>query len=118
MVLQKPIIKLDWLTPPHFVAAPQRITVWELNAGGNTLVTSLLSVKETPWHIELDLRNIKTTLGMDTLNCKTPTTNEKEMWVYFLSYYLIRLRMASAALFSHLLPRQFSIKHTLQLWSA
>ncbi|VAW79010.1 hypothetical protein MNBD_GAMMA15-1535, partial [hydrothermal vent metagenome] len=36
------------------------------------------------WHVELDLRNIKTTLGMETLSCKTAEMCEKEMWVYFL----------------------------------
>ena len=50
------------------------------------------------WHIEVDLRNIKTTLGMETLSCKTPEMVEKEMWVYFLAYNLIRLLMAQSAL--------------------
>jgi hypothetical protein len=43
---------------------------------------------------------------------------EKEMWVYFLAYNLIRLLMAEAALQAGLLPRQLSFKHTLQLWVA
>jgi hypothetical protein len=68
-----------------------------------------MSAKENPkhilkelyksrWHVELDLRNIKTTLGMEMLHCKTPEMNEKEIWVYFLTYNLIRLLMAQAAL--------------------
>ena len=68
------------------------------------------------WHIELDLRNIKTTLGMETLSCKTPAMNEKEMWVHFLAYNLIRLVMTEAARYSQLMPRQLSFKHTLQIW--
>jgi hypothetical protein len=43
------------------------------------------------WHVELDLRNIKTTLGMETLSCKSPEMCEKELWVYLLAYNLIRL---------------------------
>ncbi len=35
---------------------------------------------------------------METLSCKTPEMNEKEIWVYFLAYNLIRLLMAQAAL--------------------
>ncbi|WP_416391529.1 transposase [Alloalcanivorax xenomutans] len=34
------------------------------------------------WHVELDIRHIKTTLGMETLSCKTPEMAEKELWVY------------------------------------
>jgi hypothetical protein len=30
------------------------------------------------WNIELDLRNIKTTLGMERLRCKTPEMAIKE----------------------------------------
>ena len=42
--------------------------------------------------------------------------NEKEIWIYFLAYNLIRLLMAQAALLADILPRQLSFKHTLQLW--
>ncbi len=44
--------------------------------------------------------------------------NEKEIWIYFLAYNLIRLLMAQAALLADILPRQLSFKHTLQLWLA
>ncbi len=44
--------------------------------------------------------------------------NEKEMWVYFLAYNLIRLLMCEAALQAEILPRQISFKHTLQVWVA
>jgi len=63
----------------------------------------------------LDIRIIKTTLGMETLSCKTPQM-EKEMWVYLLAYNLIRLLMAQSALLVDVLPRTLSFKHTLQLW--
>lgn len=127
--LHKPTIKPDWMTQQQYEAAPAFITVRELKVGGKTLVTSLLSEKQTSkqaiktlyksrWHVEVDLRNIKTTLGMNTLSCKTPEMNEKEMWVYFLAYNLLRLLMANAALFANVLPRQLSFKHTLQLWVA
>lgn len=66
--------------------------------------------------MELEIRNIKTTLGMETLSCKTPQMGEKEMWVYLLAYHLIRLVMAQSALMADVLPRTLSFKHTLQLW--
>ncbi len=107
------------------------VAVREFKANKKVLVTTLTSAKQAPknalvdlyrqrWHIELDLRNIKTTLGMETLSCKTPQMNEKEMWIYFLAYNLIRLIMAEAALQANLLPCQLSFKHSLQIsviWS-
>jgi hypothetical protein len=68
--------------------------------------------------VELDLRAIKTTLGMETLSCKTPAMAQKEIWVYLLAYNLIRLIMAQAALLAECLPRQLSFKHTVQIWLA
>lgn len=127
--LKKPRVKPDWMTQQQYDAVPDRITIRELKVGGKILVTTMLSAKAMPkqaikaiyqsrWHVELDLRHIKTTLGMETLSCKTPEMNEKEMWVYFLAYNLIRLLMANAALMAGLRPRQLSFKHTLQLWLA
>jgi hypothetical protein len=66
--------------------------------------------------IELDLRNIKTTLGMEQLRCKSPHMAIKELWVYLLAYNLIRLLMAQAALLADQIPRQLSFKHTVQIW--
>ena len=67
---------------------------------------------------QLDLRNLKTTMGMERLTCKTPTMCEKELWVYLLAYNLIRLLMAEAAVHASTLPRQLSFKHTVQVWVA
>jgi hypothetical protein len=65
--------------------------------------------------VELDLRNIKTTLGMEPLRCKTPEMALKELWVYLLAYNLIRLLMAQAALLADQIPRQLSFKHRVQV---
>lgn len=90
------------MTQEDYDKAPDRLTIRELKVKGKVLITTLLSAKDYPkhelgvlykkrWHIEVDLRNIKTTLGMETLSCKTPEMVEKEMWAYFLAYNLIRL---------------------------
>jgi hypothetical protein len=34
------------------------------------------------WNVELDLRNIKITLGVEVLRCLTPRMVEKELWVH------------------------------------
>ena len=129
IVLAKPKIKPDWMTQADYAQAPDTLAVRELRAGGKTLVTTLLCPKQTPrsalkalyrkrWHVELDLCNIKTTLGMERLSCKTPAMAIKEIWVYLLAYNLIRLMMAQAALLAETLPRQLSFKHTVQIWIA
>ena len=129
IVLLKPVRKPDWMLQADYEQAPQSITVRELRAGGKTLVTTLLCPKQTDkaavkalymsrWNVELDLRNIKTTLGMEQLSCRTPAMASKEIWVYLLAYNLIRLMMAQAALITHQLPREISFKHTVQMWIA
>lgn len=129
IVLQKPVLKPDWMSPADYEQAPESLTVRELRTGGKTLVTTLLDPKHTAkadlkrlyasrWHVELDLRNIKTTLEMGRLSCLTPAMAIKEIWVYLLAYNLIRLMMAQAAQLAQCLPRQLSFKHTVQLWIA
>jgi hypothetical protein len=68
------------------------------------------------WNAELDLRNIKTTMGMEVLHCQSPDMNEKELWVHLLANNLIRLLMAQAAMSAGVDPRTLSFKHTVQLW--
>lgn len=127
--LTKPKQKPYWMTQEDYDCAPDFLTIRELKIKGKILITTLLSPKIFPrqelealykkrWHVEVDLRNIKTTLGMETLSCKTPDMIEKEMWVYLLAYNLIRLLMAQSALLKNILPRQLSFKHTVQLWLA
>jgi hypothetical protein len=67
-------------------------------------------------HVELDVRNIKTMLGMEQLRCRMPEMARRELWVYLLAYNLIRLLMAQAALLADQVPRQLSFKHTVQIW--
>jgi len=123
----KPRIKPSWMSQAQYDAAPEVLSVRELCVGGKTLVTTMLCEKQTPkaalkalyqqrWHVELDLRNLKTTLGMEMLSCKSPAMATKEIWVYLLAYNLIRRTMVSAALQAGALPRHLSFKHTLQLW--
>jgi len=127
--LPKPKIKPKWMSQAAYEQAPDTLNVRELYTGGKILMTTLLCPKRTRksdlkklyrdrWHVELDLRNIKTTLGMDMLSCRTPAMVVKEIWVYLLAYNLIRLLMTQAAFLADRLPRQLSFKHTLQLWIA
>ena len=119
----------EWMSVEDYRAYPDAITVREVKVGKKVLVTTFLNPRQTPkgelgrlfwqrWNVELDLRNIKRTLGMERFSCKTPAMVEKELWVYLLAYNLIRLLMAEAAYQAGVLPRQLSFKHTLQIWVA
>ncbi len=128
-VLAKPKQKPDWMSQYEYDQVPETLTVREFDAGGKIMVTTFLCPRDTPkgmlkalyksrWNVELDLRNIKTTLGMEHLRCQTPEMALKELWAYLLAYNLIRLLMAQAALLADQIPRQLSFKHTVQIWMA
>lgn len=125
--LSKPKYKPDWMSQQDYDAAPKSLTIREFKAGGKTLVTTMTCPKAAPksklrtlyksrWDVELDLRSIKETLGMNILSCKSAAMAEKEIWVYLLAYNLIRLMMAQSALLADTSPRQLSFKHCLQIW--
>jgi len=119
----------SWMSLEEYRQYPEEIRVREVKADKKILVTSLTDPRKVAkkalsdlywqrWNVELDLRNIKTTLGMEKLSGKTADMCEKEMWVYILAYHLIRLLMAQAAVNAGILPRQISFKHALQMWLA
>jgi hypothetical protein len=125
----KPRARPAWMSRAQYEAFPQTLTVREVKVGTQVLVTTLLDAREVHkselsalyarrWQVELDIRNIKTTLGMDVLRCLSPQMIEKELWVHLLAYNLIRLLMAQAAHHAGVQPRQLSFKHTVQLWTA
>ena len=104
------------LTPAEWAALPAQITVRIVRftatirgfrARRVTLVTTLLDPVAYPahelaalyarrWRLELCLRNLKTTLGMDQLRCKSPDMAEKELLAYLVAHNLIRCVMAEA----------------------
>src|SRR5699024_7922294 len=107
-------------------ATPDTLTVRELATTGKVLVTTLRDAKATPkheikklykerWHVEVDFRNLKTTLGMAHLRAKSPQMARKELWVYLLAYNLIRWLMRASARWANVLPRMLSFKHAVNL---
>ncbi len=124
----KPKTRPEWMTVQQYADLPEELTVREVQVDGQILVTSLLDPRKVTkseldqlygrrWHVELDLRNIKITLGVDVLRCLTPQMIEKELWVHLLAYNLIRLLMAQAASDHATEPRELSFKHTVQLYN-
>jgi hypothetical protein len=66
------------------------------------------------WLAELDLRTIKSTLGLDVLRCKSPEMVRRELWAGLLAYNLIRQTMLQAALQAGCSPRHLSFAAALQ----
>ena len=66
------------------------------------------------WDVELFFRDIKTTMGMDILRCKTPEMVSKELLMYFIAYNCIRRIMYEAAGEAGLPVRLVSFKRSLQ----
>jgi hypothetical protein len=125
---RKPPARPQWMDEQQFDELPEQITLREVKVDGQLIVTTMLDEQEVckaelgelyalRWHAELDLRNIKVTLGLDVLSCKTPAMNEKQLWTYLLAYNLIRVLMAQAAANADRRPREISFKHTVQIWS-
>ncbi len=129
IVIKRPKSPPAWMSQKMFDSMLETLTVRELNVKGKILITTLCcpvtvskedlkNLYKSRWNIELDIRHIKTTMGMDALSCVSPDMAEKEVWIYLLAYNLIRLIMIESALLCDIIPRQLSFKHTMQLWLA
>lgn len=104
------------LSPAQWAALPEQITVRIIRFTATirnrrsrriTLVTSLLDPIGYPaaeiaalyarrWRLELCLRDLKTTMGMEQLRCLSPEMAEKELLMYLIGHNLIRCIMAEA----------------------
>lgn len=89
-----------------------------------TLVTTLLDPVAYPaeklialyarrWNLELALRHVKTTMGMEQLRCKTPEMAEKEVLAYLVAYNLVRCLMAEAVALAGVEMERVSFKGTV-----
>ena len=92
-----------------------------------TIVTTLLDTQAYPadavaelykhrWECELDIRSIKSVMGMTWLSCHTPQMLERELMVYFLAYNLVRVAMCDAARIRNVTPRDLSFKNAKDSW--
>jgi hypothetical protein len=104
------------LTAAEWAALPAQITVRIVRftatirgfrARRVTLATTLLDPVAYPahelaalyarrWRLELCLRDLKTTLGMEQLRCKSPDMAEKELLAYLVAHNLVRCVIAEA----------------------
>ena len=113
----KPRRRPTWMTVEQFAHLPQSLTVRELcyrietpgyRTRKVTLVTTLLDPERYSaedlaelyrcrWQIEVNLRHVKKTMGMDVLHCQTPDGVRKEMLMFALVYNLVCCIILDAA---------------------
>lgn len=65
------------------------------------------------WQIELSFRDLKSTLGMGVLRCRTPEMVEKEIRMHLIAYNFLRALMAEAATTHNLSVFRISFKGTV-----
>ena len=89
-----------------------------------TLVTTLLDPQRYParqiialygrrWSLELCFRDLKTTMGMETLRCHSPEMAEKELLAYLVAHNLVRCVMAEAVACYQVPLERISLKGSL-----
>ena len=122
------------MTAKEFAKLPDSVQVREVHLlirqqGFRTkeiiLVTTLVDSKVYPkaklaqlyklrWEVEVDLRHVKTTLGMEMLRGKTPQIVRKEIYAHLMAYNLLRTLMWEAAKKAGVSPLRVSLQGTRQ----
>lgn len=88
-----------------------------------TLITTLLDIQLYPtlelvkiyelrWDVELNLKHLKTTLGMDILRGKAPAMVRKEIYIHLLAYNLLRTLMWQSGKQKEVNPLRISLQGT------
>lgn len=129
-----------WFSKEQWREVPERLLLREITTyikvpGFRTTklvtVTTLLDKNNFPkeaieelyrqrWSVELYFRDIKITMNMDVLQCRTPDMVEKELWMHLIAYNLIRSTMNQAARAHHVPIDRISFKGsvvTIRQWA-
>jgi hypothetical protein len=113
----KPKNKPAWMDASAYAALPDTLQVRELryrvSQRGHrpeliTLATTLLDAEAYPaadlaelylqrWQVEINLRHLKTTMGLEVLHCQKVEGVLKELYMFAVAYNLVRLVMLEAA---------------------
>lgn len=122
----------EWLDQETYDRLPKQLSVREIEVkvdipGFRTnsliVVTSLFEherhdiaeLYRRRWWVELELRDIKSTMKLDVLRCKTPDAVRRELWTGLLAYNLVRQSMLQSALAAESRPYQLSFAASLQM---
>ena len=129
----KPAQKPRWLPQSWWKKIPGELSVrvirFQLRRRGYrpesvTFVTTLLDAQQYPaqdiaelyarrWKIELWFRDIKTSMGMEVLRCKSPQMVHKELEMFLIAYNFIRCLMVQAGASNDVTLDRMSFKGTV-----
>jgi hypothetical protein len=130
----KPKTRLAWLATPTLAALPESLRLREvryhLGTPGFrtrqiTLATTRLEAAVYPvadlaelyrrrWQVETALAQLKTTMQMDVLHCKTVPGVLKELTVFAIVYNLVRMVMLELATLQHTAVERISFLDALR----
>lgn len=133
MEYRKPKKKPDWMTEAEYAKLPATIQVRETRrsvrnrnhrVGRVTLVSTFLDAKDVPakalseayggrWQVEVNLRHVKTTLGLEVLKCKTEKGVRRELAMMVVIYNLVCGVMREAGKKQKVSPCRISFKDAL-----
>ena len=125
-------VRPKWLDKEAWDALPDTMLIREIKVvvappgfrtESLTIVTTLLDHQLFPagafaqlylqrWRAELFLRDIKISMNMDVLRCKTPDMVDKELYMHLIAYNLVRTLMLQAAATRSISPVRLSFKGT------
>lgn len=131
---RKPQSRPKWMSAEEFEKLPDELLVREIKCRIRdrgcrvqevTLVTTLIDPARYPaaeiaklyrlrWQVEVDLRDLKITLGMDVLKGHKVETVMKEAFIYVLVYNLVRLVALKAARRQRVRPHRISFIDALR----
>lgn len=124
-----------WLEKSQWEKVPEKLLIREVSfcvtirgfrTKRITLATTLFDQRQYPkedlaqlfrrrWMAELYLRDMKSTMGMDILRCKTPDMVHKELIMYLIAYNLIRSLILQSSMILQVQMERLSFKGTLAL---
>ena len=130
----KPIACSQGLAPNLYKKLPENIQLREVRylvevkgfrTREVTLVTTLLDAEtyskqdlaelyELRWNVEIDLRHLKTTMGMEHLSSRSPQMVRKELYIHLLAYNLVRTLMFQAGVRHQVVPLTLSFQTTIR----
>jgi hypothetical protein len=130
----KPVSPPKWMNAEQFAQLPATILVreikWRIHESNHRvreviLVTTLLDPLQYPareiaalyrrrWQVEVDLRDLKITLGLDVLKGHSVDVVMKELQVFVLVYNLVRVVMLKAARRQKVNPHRLSFVDALR----
>ncbi len=123
-----------WMSQEQYEQVPETLTLreleFEIKAPGCRVETLVIVTTLTDpevyskediaelygfrWNVELDLLQIKQTLHLDHVRCKSPEMVRRELWVTLLAYNLIRKVIATSAVIYHKQPRHLGFTRACQ----